>query len=60
MELVVSIHNRESLATALDKGVGGVAAHWPRNPDSQIFSELADWREAARQQLEKARQGQPS
>ena len=50
MELVVSIHNRESLATALDKGVGGVAAHLPRNPDSQVFSELADWREAARQQ----------
>ena len=50
MELVVSIHNRESLATALDKGVGGVAAHLPRNPDSQVFSELADWRDAARQQ----------
>jgi hypothetical protein len=30
--------------------VGGVAAHLPRNPDSQVFSELADWREAARQQ----------
>ena len=50
MELVVSIQNRESLATALDKGVGGVAAHLPRNPDSQVFSELADWRDAARQQ----------
>ena len=50
MELVVSIQNRESLATALDKGVGGVAAHLPRNPDSQVFSELADWRDAAREQ----------
>ena len=50
MELVVSISNRESLSTALDQGVGGVAAHLPRNPDSQVFSELADWREAARQQ----------
>ena len=49
MELVVSIQNRESLATALDRGVGGVAAHLPRNPDSQVFSELADWRDAARQ-----------
>ena len=42
MELVVCIQNRESLATALDQGVGGVAAHLPRNPDSQVFSELAD------------------
>jgi collagenase-like PrtC family protease len=50
MELVVSVHNRESITTALDKGVGGVAAHLPRNPDSQVFSELADWRDAARQQ----------
>ena len=50
MELVVSIQNRESLTTALDKGVGGVAAHLPRNPDSQVFSELADWRDAAREQ----------
>ena len=50
MELVVSIQNRESLATALDQGVGGVAAHLPRNPDSRVFSELADWRDAARQQ----------
>ena len=50
MELVVSIHNRESLATALDKGVGAVAVHLPRDPDSQVFSELADWRDAARQQ----------
>ena len=49
MELVVSIQNRESLATALNRGVGGVAAPLPRNPDSQAFSELADWREAARQ-----------
>jgi collagenase-like PrtC family protease len=50
MEIVVSIHNRESLTTALDKGVGGVAARLPRNPDSQVFAELADWRDAARQQ----------
>ena len=49
MELVVSIQNRESLTTALDKGVGGVAAYVPRNPDSQVFSELADWRDAARE-----------
>ena len=50
MELVVSIQNRESLTTSLDKGVGGVAAHLPRNPDSQIFSILADWRAVAREQ----------
>ena len=50
MELVVCIQNRESLAIALDRGVGGVAARLPRNPDSQVFSELADWRDAARQQ----------
>jgi collagenase-like PrtC family protease len=50
MELVVSIQNQESLATALDRGVGGVAAHLPRNPDSRVFSELAAWRDAARQQ----------
>jgi collagenase-like PrtC family protease len=50
MEIVVSVHNRESLATALDQGVGGVAAHLPRNPDFQVFSELAAWRDAARQQ----------
>jgi collagenase-like PrtC family protease len=49
MELVVSVQNRESLTTALDRGVGGVAAHLPRDPDSQVFAELADWREAARQ-----------
>ena len=51
MELVVSIQNRESLATALDKGVGGGGGPiCPRNPDSQVFSELADWRAAAREQ----------
>ena len=49
MELVVSIQSRESLSPALDQGVGGVAAHLPRNPDSQVFSELAAWRDAARQ-----------
>jgi collagenase-like PrtC family protease len=49
IELVVSIHSRESLAIALDKGVGGVAAQLPVNPDSQVFSELADWRAAARE-----------
>jgi collagenase-like PrtC family protease len=49
MELVVSINNRESLAIALNRGVGGVAAQVPRNPDSPAFSELADWRDAARQ-----------
>ena len=49
MELVVSIQSRESLAAALDKGAGGVAARLPRNLDSQVFSELADWRAAARE-----------
>ena len=48
MELVVCIQNQESLAIALDQGVGGVATRLPRNPDSQVFSELADWRDAAR------------
>jgi len=50
MELVVDIQNRESLATVLDQGAGGVAARLPRNPDSQVWSELADWRAAARRQ----------
>lgn len=50
MELVVSIQSRESLAAALDQGVGGVAARLPRNPDSQVLSELAHWRAAAREQ----------
>ncbi len=50
MELVVSIANRESLTTALDRGVGGVAARLPRDPDPRVFAELADWRDAARQQ----------
>jgi len=49
MEVVVSIQNRESLTTALDRGVGAVSTHLPRDPDSQVFSELADWRDAARQ-----------
>jgi collagenase-like PrtC family protease len=48
MELVVSIQSRESLAIALDQGVGGVAVRLPRDPDFQVFSELADWRDAAR------------
>ncbi len=50
MELVVSISSRESLKTALDRGVGGVAALLPRDPDPQFISELADWRDAARRQ----------
>lgn len=50
MELVVSIQSQESLAIALDRGAGGVAARLPRNPDSRVFSELAAWRDAARQQ----------
>jgi collagenase-like PrtC family protease len=50
MELVVSIQSRESLATALDRGVGAVSAPLPRNPDPQVFSELADWRGVARRQ----------
>ena len=49
MELVVSVQNRESLTTALDQGVGAVAARLPRDPDSQVFSKLADWRDVARQ-----------
>jgi collagenase-like PrtC family protease len=50
MELVVSIHHRESLAAALDRGVGAVSARLPRDPDSQALSELAAWRDAARRQ----------
>jgi collagenase-like PrtC family protease len=49
MELVVHIHNPESLAIALDQGVGGVAACLPRHPDSRVWSQLTDWRNAARQ-----------
>lgn len=48
MEIVVCIQNQDSLTTALDQGVGGVAARLPRNPDSQVFSKLAAWRDAAR------------
>ena len=50
MELTVSIQSQESLAIALDRGAGGVAVPLPRNPDAQVFSELAAWRDAARQQ----------
>jgi collagenase-like PrtC family protease len=50
MELTVTIQSQESLAIALDRGVGGVAARLPRNPDSRVFSELAAWRDAAREQ----------
>ena len=49
MELVVHIQDRESLAIALEQGVGAVAVPLPRDPDSQVWSELADWRAAARQ-----------
>jgi collagenase-like PrtC family protease len=48
MELVVYIQDSETLATVLDQRVGGVVANLPRNPDSQVWSELTDWREAAR------------
>jgi collagenase-like PrtC family protease len=48
MELVVHFREPETLAAALDQGAGGVAVHLPRNPDGQVFSQLADWREAAR------------
>ena len=50
IELVVSIQSRESLASALDRGVGAVSAPLPRDPDPQVLSELADWRSAARRQ----------
>jgi len=48
MELVVHIQDSETLATVLDQRVGGVAVNLPRNPDSQVWSELTDWREAVR------------
>jgi collagenase-like PrtC family protease len=48
MELVVHFRDSETLATALDQRAGGVAFHLPRNPDGQVFSQLTDWREAAR------------
>jgi collagenase-like PrtC family protease len=48
MELVVHFRDSETLATALEQRAGGVAVHLPRHPDGQIFSQLTDWREAAR------------
>jgi collagenase-like PrtC family protease len=48
MELVVYIRDSETLATVLDQGVAGVAANLPRKPNSPVWSELTDWREAAR------------
>jgi collagenase-like PrtC family protease len=48
MELVVQIQDSETLATVLDQRVGGVAANLPRHPDSQVWSELLEWRQAAR------------
>ena len=48
MELVVHIQDPETLTTALDLRVGGVAVHLPRQPDAQVFSDLTDWRDAAR------------
>ena len=48
MELVVHFQDPETLTTALDLRVGGVAAHLPRQPDAQVFSDLTDWRDAAR------------
>jgi collagenase-like PrtC family protease len=50
MELVVYIQDPETLATVLDQRVGGVAARLPRHPDSRVWSELTDWRKAARRQ----------
>jgi collagenase-like PrtC family protease len=48
MELVVNLQDQESLTAALKQGVGGVAVRLPRNPDSRLWSVLADWRAAAR------------
>jgi hypothetical protein len=48
MQLIVHIQDPESLAAALDQGVGGVAARLPRHPDSRVWSQLKDWRDAAR------------
>jgi len=48
MELVVCIQDSATLATVLDQRVGGMAADVPRRPDSQVWSKLTDWRQAAR------------
>jgi collagenase-like PrtC family protease len=48
MELVVHFRDSETLAVALDQRVGGVEVHLPRNLNSQVFSDLTDWRDAAR------------
>jgi collagenase-like PrtC family protease len=48
MELVVHFRDSETLAAALDQRVDGVAVHLPRNPNGRAFSQLTDWRGAAR------------
>ena len=47
MELIVNLQDHESLTTALQQDVGGVAVRVPESPDSPLWSELADWRTAA-------------
>jgi collagenase-like PrtC family protease len=49
MELVVHIQDQESLAVACEQGAGAVAVSLPRDPDPQVWSELTDWRAAARE-----------
>lgn len=48
MELVVHIQDQESLAVACEQGAGAVAVPLPRDPDARVWSELTDWRAAAR------------
>jgi len=48
MELIVHVRDPESLTAALDQGVDGVATRLPRHPDSRTWSQLQDWRNAAR------------
>jgi collagenase-like PrtC family protease len=50
MELVVQISDQETLTTALEGEVGGLAVPLPRQPDSAFWGELRDWRAVARQQ----------
>jgi collagenase-like PrtC family protease len=48
MELVVHIQDQDTLATALDHAVSGVAAPVPRDPEPAAWSNLSAWREEAR------------
>ncbi|MFA5112277.1 MAG: U32 family peptidase [Desulfobaccales bacterium] len=50
MELILQISDQAALAIAIERQVGGVAIALPRQPASEFWVELKDWRSMARQQ----------